>query len=111
MRELDDATVERQLRRVLNERLGALPLELTAESIERRSTVRQQSRRRRQTILGLGLAGGFLPAAGLAAGGFLFRTPAPAVVIVTPIPSPVVRQRNPVAKALGAGDAPRSSRR
>ena len=56
MRELDDATLELQLRRVLNERLGRLPLELTAETLERRRATRDQVRRRRRIVLDLGLA-------------------------------------------------------
>ncbi len=74
MRELDDATLELQLRHTLREHLGSVPLTLTAEALERRRVVRDQARRRRRIVLGLGLAAALiLPVGWLAAGAPLPR--------------------------------------
>lgn len=89
MRELDDATLELQLRRVLDERLGALSLELTAEALERHRVDRDRARRRRRIGLVLGLAAALaLPVGWLVTGAMVPRPPAPSVVVEAPTPSP-----------------------
>jgi len=60
MRELDDATLEVQLRRVLAEHLGQLPLDLSVEDLERRCLVRERTRRRNRGWLALGVAAAML---------------------------------------------------
>lgn len=89
MRETDDAAIELQLRRVLTARLGPLPIDLTADDLERRRVVRDHVRRRRRIVLGLGLAAAvILPAGWLAAGALVPRPATPVVAIVAPDPSP-----------------------
>ena len=69
MRELDETELEPVLRRVLTERLGSLPMELTAVSLERRRVVRDQERRRRRVLTGLAFAAALvIPVGWLAAG-------------------------------------------
>ena len=45
MRELDDAALERRLRGVLKEHLGALPLDLTVDALDRRREAKGVARR------------------------------------------------------------------
>ena len=45
MRELDDAALERRLRGVLKEQLGALPLDLTVDTLDRRREAKGVARR------------------------------------------------------------------
>ena len=78
MRDLDDAALELRLREVLKEHLGALPLDLTVEALDRRrdakGVVGRFGRGRGITLLAaaaLLLAGG-----ALAAGSGLLRVPA-----------------------------------
>jgi hypothetical protein len=95
MHELDDGALELELRRVLSDKLGTLPLELTAETLERRRTIRDQVRRRRRVVLGIGLAAAMiLPAGWIVAGAPMLRPPDTALVI-TPAPS-ALRSASPV---------------
>lgn len=85
MHELDEAALEVRLRRVLTERLGSLTLEVTAETLERRRVARDEARRRRRVLVGLGLAASLvLPVGWLAAGAPLPRPTDATVVVVTP---------------------------
>ena len=45
MRDFDDAALEARLRDVLKERLGALPLDLTVEALDRRREAKEADRR------------------------------------------------------------------
>ena len=85
MRELDDAVLERRLREVLEERLGALPLDLTVEALDRRreakGTARRFGRGRGITLLAAAL---LLLGGALAAGSGLLRRPA----VIPPVPAP-----------------------
>ena len=85
MPELDDTALERRLRTVLEERLGALPLELTVEALERRREARAASRRfgrgRGITLLAAAL---LIVGGALAAGSGILRLPS----VVPPVPSP-----------------------
>jgi len=74
MHELDDGALELRLRHVLTERLGSLPLGLTAEELERRRRAHVQGRARRRPLIVLGLAAALLvPVGWLAAGAPLPR--------------------------------------
>jgi hypothetical protein len=86
MRELDDAALEARLRGVLKEHLGALPLDLTVDALERRRDAKGVARR-----LGLGRGITLLAAAALllvggalAAGSGFLRLP----TVVPPVPEP-----------------------
>ena len=88
MHELDDAALELRLRQVLTEHLGSLPLEVTAEGLERRRLARDEARRRRRVLVGLGLAAALvLPAGWLAAGAPLPTPPVPLIALLTPEPT------------------------
>ena len=88
MREFDDAALELQLRGVLRERLGGLPLDLDVATLERRRRERELARRRRRTMLGLGLAAALvLPAGWLVAGGWR-QPPDRTAVVVAPTSPP-----------------------
>ncbi len=75
MPELDDAALERRLRGVLQEHLGALPLDLTVDALDRRreakGVARRSGRGRGITLLAAaalsarrwGVGGGLRPAA------------------------------------------------
>lgn len=76
MRELGDVALESQLRRVLADRLGSLPLELTVEGLEQRRATRDHGRRLRRTVIGLGLAAALILPAGWLAAGTPFPRPA-----------------------------------
>jgi hypothetical protein len=97
MRELDDTALERRLREVLDERLGALPLELTVETLNRRQAARGDPRRfgrgRGMTLLA---AAALVGGGALAAGSGILRLPS----VVPPVPSPSV-----VAVATASPDA------
>ena len=97
MRELDDTVLERRLREVLDERLGALPLDLTVGALERRRETRRAARRfgrgRGMTLLA---AAAVVGGGALAAGSGILRLPS----VVPPVPSPLV-----VAVATASPDA------
>ena len=86
MRDRDDAALELRLREVLKERLGALPLDLTVESLDRRREARGGSRRlgRGRGMTLLAAAALLLVGGALAAGSGLVRRPA----VVPPVPAP-----------------------
>ena len=72
MRELDDTALERRLREVLKDHLGALPLDLTVDALDRRrgarNVERRFGRRRGMTLLAaaaLFLVGGALVGSGI----------------------------------------------
>jgi Tol biopolymer transport system component len=69
MREFDDAALELRLRGVLREHLGALPLDITGEDLERRREIRDTARRRRRGLVALGLAAALLVPLGVLVGG------------------------------------------
>ena len=86
MRDLDDAALERRLRTVLNEQLGALPLNLTVDALDRRredkGVARRFGRDRGMTLLAaaaLLVVGGALATAS----GFLRLSS-----VVPPLPAP-----------------------
>jgi hypothetical protein len=106
MRDLDDTALERRLREVLDERLGALPLDLTVETLERRRETRRSARRigrgRGITLLAAAL---LLAGGALAAGSGLLRRPA----VVPPVPDPslvAVATASPDASPSPASDVP-----
>lgn len=68
MREYDDAALELRLRGVLREHLGALPLDVTVEDLERRGEARRAARRR-GGLVALGLAAALLVPLGVLVGG------------------------------------------
>ena len=88
MPELDDAALERRLRVVLKEHLGALPLDLTVDALDRRreakGVARRSGRGRGMTLLAA--AALLLVGGALAAGSGLLRLPS----VVPPIPEPSV---------------------
>jgi len=86
MRDRDDAALELRLREVLKEHLGALPLDLTVESLDRRREARGGSRRlgRGRGMTLLAAAALLLVGGALAAGSGLVRRPA----VVPPVPAP-----------------------
>jgi hypothetical protein len=85
MRELDDAALERRLRGVLKEHLGALPLDLTVDALDRRREAKARARRfgrgRGMTLLA---AAALLVGGALAAGSGILRLP----TVVPPVPEP-----------------------
>ena len=84
MREVDDAALELRLRGVLREHLGALPLDLTVDALDRRRELRDAARRRRRGgLVALGLAAALLVPLGVLVGGGrpLFEA------LVVPVPS------------------------
>ena len=98
MPELDDAALERRLRGVLKEHLGALPLELTVDALDRRREAKELARRssRGRGITLLAAAALLLVGGALAAGSGLLRLP----TVVPPVPEPSV-----VAVATASPDA------
>lgn len=88
MRDLDDAALERRLRAVLNEHLGALPLELSVETLGRRREAKGVARRfgRGRGITLLAAAALLLVGGALAAGSGILRLP----TVVPPVPDPSV---------------------
>ena len=100
MPELDDAALERQLRGVLKEHLGTLPLELTVGGLDRRREARDVARRsgRRRDITLLAAAAILLVGGAVAGSGFL-RLP----FVVPPVPEPSVVA---VATASPEGTSP-----
>ena len=97
MPELDDAALERRLRGVLKEHLGALPLDLTVDALDRRreaGAARRSGRGRSMTLLAA--AALLLVGGALAAGSGLLRLPS----VVPPVPEPSV-----VAIATASPDA------
>jgi hypothetical protein len=99
MPELDDAALERRLRGVLQEHLGALPLDLTVDALDRRREAKGLARRsgRGRGITLLAAAALLLVGGALAAGSGLLRLPS---TIVPPVPAPSV-----VAIATASPDA------
>ena len=98
MPELDDAALERRLRGVLKEHLGALPLDLTVDDLDRRREAKGVARRsgRGRGITLLAAAALLLVGGALAAGSGLLRLP----TVVPPVPEPSV-----VAVATASPDA------
>jgi len=98
MPELDDAALERRLRGVLKEHLGALPLHLTAEALEGRREAKGAARRfgRGRGITLLAAATLLLAGGALAVGSGRLRLPS----VMPPVPSPSV-----VAFATASPDA------
>jgi Kelch motif protein len=98
MRELDDAALEARLRDVLHERLGALPLDLTVEALDRRREAKGVARRfgRGRGMTLLAAAALLLVGGAVAAGSGVLRLPS----VVPPVPSPSV-----VAVATASPDA------
>jgi hypothetical protein len=88
MRELDDAVLERRLREVLEEHLGALPLDLTVAARDSRRAPMGGARRlgRSRGITLLAAAALFLVGGALAAGSGILRLP----TVVPPEPAPSV---------------------
>ncbi len=97
MPELDDTALERRLRGVLQEHLGALPLNLTVDALDRRrdakGVARRSARGRGLTLLA---AAALLVGGALAAGSGLLRLP----TVFPPMPEPSV-----VAVASASPDA------
>jgi hypothetical protein len=88
MPELDDATIELRLRRVLTARLAELRLDLDVDELERRRRHRDAARRRQRILIGLGLAATLLvPVGWLMAGAYVPTPPTPADTLRTPGPS------------------------
>ena len=98
MPELDDAALERRLRGVLKEHLGALPLDLTVDALDRRREAKGLARRfgRGRGITLLAAAALLLVGGALAAGSGLLRLP----TVVPPVPEPSV-----IAVATASPDA------
>ena len=98
MPELDDAALERRLRGVLKEHLGALPLDLTVDALDRRREAKGVARRsgRGRSITLLAAAALLLVGGAWAAGSGLLRLP----TVVPPVPEPSV-----VAVATASPDA------
>ena len=98
MPELDDAALERRLRGVLKEHLGALPLDLTVDALDRRREAKGVARRsgRGRGITLLAAAALLLVGGALAAGSGLLRLP----TVVPPVPEPSV-----IAVATASPDA------
>jgi hypothetical protein len=89
MRERDDADLELRLRQMLADRLGSMPLELTAYDLVARRLSRERERRRRRGLLVLGLAAAvLLPAGWLAAGAPLPKPNDATAVMIDPSPTP-----------------------
>jgi len=86
MRDLDDAALERRLREVLEAHLGALPLDLTLETLDRRREARRDVRRfgRGRGITLLAAAALVLVGGALAVGSGVLRRPS----VVPPVPAP-----------------------
>jgi hypothetical protein len=88
MPELDDAALERRLRGVLQEHLGALPLDLTVDALDRLREAKRLNRRsgRGRGMTLLAAAALLLVGGALAAGSGLLRLP----TVVPPVPEPSV---------------------
>ncbi len=98
MPELDDAALEVRLRGVLKEHLGALPLDLTVDALDRRREANGVARRsaRARGVTLVAAAALLLVGGALAAGSGLLRLP----TVVPPVPAPSV-----VAFATASPDA------
>jgi hypothetical protein len=98
MPEIDDAALERRLRGVLKEHLGALPLDLTADALERRREAKGVARwsGRGRGITLLAAAALLLVGGALAAGSGILRLP----TVIPPVPEPSV-----IAVATASPDA------
>jgi len=98
MRDLDDAALEARLRGVLKERLGALPLDLTVDALDRRWEAKGVARRlgRGRGITLLAAAALLLVGGALATGSGLLRLP----TVIPPVPEPSI-----VAVATASPDA------
>jgi galactose oxidase-like protein/Kelch motif protein len=96
MRELDDAALERRLRGVLEEHLGALPFELTVDALDRRREARGRRFGRGRGMTLLAAAALLLVGGALAAGSGLVRLPS----VEPPVPEPSV-----IAVATASPDA------
>ena len=110
MPELDDAAFERRLRGVLNEHLGALPLDLTVDALDRRREAKGLARRSRRGrgITLLAAAALLLVGGALAAGSGFLRLP----TVVPPVPAPsfaVVTAPSPKATSPSKSAAPSAS--
>ena len=103
MRNLDDAALERRLREVLADHLGALPLDLTVDALDRRRRAGRVDRRfgRRRSMALLAAAALFLIGGALAVGSGLLR-PTPVVVNATASPD----AKSPVPGESTAPSAP-----
>jgi Kelch motif len=104
MRELDDAALELRLRGVLKEHLGALPLDLTVDALDRRREARGVPRRfgrgRGMTLLA---AAALLLVGGALAGSGILRLPS----IIPPAPVPsfgLVAPASPETTSPGPSD-------
>jgi hypothetical protein len=88
MPELDDAAFERRLRGVLKEHLGALPLDLTVDALDRRREANGLARRsgRGRGITLLAAASLFIVGGAWAVGSGILRLP----TVVPPVPDPSV---------------------
>jgi hypothetical protein len=102
MPELDDPALERRLRGVLQEHLGALPLDLTVVALDRRREAKVVARRsgRGRSMTLLAAAALLLVGGALAAGSGLLRMPS----VIPPLPAPSV-----VAVATASPDATSAS--
>jgi Kelch motif protein len=98
MPELDDTALERRLRGVLKEHLGALPLDLTVDALDRRrkakGVARRSGRGRGMTLLAAAVL--LLGGGALAAGSGILRLPS----VVPPVAEPSV-----IAEATASPDA------
>ncbi len=92
MREYDDAALELRLRGVLREHLGALPLDLTVDALDRRREVRRDVRRRRALVALVLAAALLVPLGVLGSGG---RTLFEATVVPVPSASPLTASPSP----------------
>jgi hypothetical protein len=111
MPEFDDAALERRLRGVLKEHLGALPLDLTVETLDRRREARARRLGRGRGVTLLAAAALLLVGGALAAGsGLLRQTPSvppvlePSVIAVaTATPDATVPSASPIPVAGPGG--------
>ena len=107
MRDLDDAVLERRLRAVLDEHLGALPLDLTIESLDQRRKVKGVARRfgRGRDVTVLAAAALLLVGGALAAGSGFLRLPS----VVPPLPAPsvvAITTASPDATSVSPSEVP-----
>src|SRR5512144_1937607 len=98
MRDLDDTALEHRLREVLEEHLGALPLDLTVDALDRRREAKSVDRRlgRGRGITLLAAAALLVVGGALAAGSGLLQRPP----VLPPVPAPSL-----AAVAIASPDA------